>query len=174
MTTRKPTKKLEEEFPHLAQFFPFLNQLNDESSRGKAIISGSYLDDLLSNIIASFLIVGSSSKRLLEGYSPPIGSFSARIDMAYSLGLIKEKEKHELDLIRKIRNRFAHDVNCNFDDPKIIDWCKNLQMDAKPYGDMKWTANGAFSTSAVCLILNLTNRSHYVSERRLKWQDWPY
>jgi mannitol operon repressor len=47
-------------------------------------------------------------------------------------------------------------------------------MSAKPYRDMQTDAYGEFSTSAVCLILNLTNRPHYVSQKRLKFVRWRY
>lgn len=30
-----------------------------------------------------------------------------------------------------------------------------------------------FTTAAVALTLNLANRSHYVSEKRLRYRGWP-
>jgi DNA-binding MltR family transcriptional regulator len=38
----------------------------------------------------------------------PLGTFSAKINLAYRLGLLDDKIEHALQLIRKIRNDFAH------------------------------------------------------------------
>jgi len=35
-------------------------------------------------------------------------------------------------------------------------------------------AMGRYTTAAVALILNLVNRAHYVSQKRLRTDDWPY
>ena len=72
------------------------------------------------------------------------------------------------------RNQFAHNHRTSFSDQSIADRCRNLTFSAKDYGDVVLDAQGQLTTTAVALILNLTNRSHYVSQKRLKLGDWPY
>ena len=46
-------------------------------------------------------------KRLFGAYGP-VGTFAAKIDMAYALGITTDEVHAELDKFRKIRNVFAH------------------------------------------------------------------
>ena len=41
-------------------------------------------------------------------YSGPLGTFSARIDLAFAMGLLDGNTHRELHLVRKIRNEFGH------------------------------------------------------------------
>src|SRR5690606_18966025 len=104
----------------------------------------------------------------------PLGSFSARTQAAYVLGLISENEFKELNTLRKIRNLFAHKVKMSFDVQQVKDLCANLIYAAKEYGDVKMSPHGQFSTAATALILNLVNRPHYVAEKAVKYEQWPY
>ena len=69
-------------------------------------------------------------------------------------------------------NVFAHHVHVSFEDQSINDICQNLDLAAKDYGDVVVDTRGRFSTSAVALIMKLTNRPHYVAKRRLGRVDW--
>ena len=85
-----------------------LKEMQKESDRATAILLGAELDDILHQILSKRLLPPKSkSGRLLEQDSP-IGSFSARIELTYRLGLIHPMVHGELQLIRKIRNEFAH------------------------------------------------------------------
>jgi len=84
-------------------------QLGEETDRGAALVAAAFLDYLLAALIESFLVDDDkSSKALLKGPLAPLSGFSSRIAAAYSLGLISEDERHDLDIIREIRNHFAH------------------------------------------------------------------
>lgn len=59
----------------------------------------------------------------------PLSSFSARIKTAYCLGLLTKNEFHDLNLIRKIRNRCAHRLHgFSFDEEEIVGWCNSLKI----------------------------------------------
>ena len=63
-----------------------------------------------------------------DGSEAPLSSLSARIKTAYCLGLITKKEFDDLNLIRRIRNRFAHRLHgYSFENQEIIDWCNSLK-----------------------------------------------
>ena len=165
---------VEETHPHLKNFFEFLPELNKESDRGMVLISASYLDELLSTILLAFMVEGSAANALISGFNAPLGTLSTRITAAFALGLITEEERANCDAIRKIRNQFAHHIHISFDDNSLIDLCRNLTLAAQDYGDVVVPPRGRFSTAATALILNLTNRPHYVAQQRLKSRLWPY
>ena len=160
--------------PNLKEFAPFLDDLNRESERGAVLISVSYLERQLKEIVLAFLCEGEASARLLEGFNAPLGTLAARAAAAAALGLISGREYRELETIRKIRNQFAHDHRTSFSGQGIVGRCQNLTFSAKDYGDVVVDSRDQFTTATLALILNLTDRSHYVSKKRLKFENWPY
>jgi hypothetical protein len=162
------------EYPHLKEFGLFLDELNSETERGAVLVSCSYLEELLRKTIVSFLADKKAAETLLEGFNAPLGTFSARIIAAYSMGLISKSEYDECNLLRKVRNEFAHNTFMSFESGKIKDLCALLNFAGKDYGDVKVDARGRYTMSAVALILNFTNRPHYVSKEKLSHKDWPY
>ncbi|HLY40503.1 MAG TPA: hypothetical protein VKR52_04775 [Terracidiphilus sp.] len=164
----------EESHPHLKDFMKFLDALNEESDRGAALIALAMIDDLLEQAILAFLIDDRESKRLLEGFNAPLGTFSTRTLAAYSLGLISEREFNECNKLRKVRNEFAHNVHQTFDDERVKEICATLNFSIKDEPDNKLPPKSQYTTAAICLILNLTNRPHYVAKKRIVFEPWPY
>ena len=87
------------------------------------------------------------------------------------MGLVDNEEAMECNLIRKVRNEFAHNVHMSFEDTKVIGLCSGLTFGVMDEGV---TPRAKFSTAASGLILHLTNRPAYVSKQRLKAEKWPY
>ena len=157
---------LSESQPHLADFVPFLDDLNKETPRGAVLVAAAYLEQQLGEIVASFLVEGRPAKSLLGGFAP-LGTFAARAAAAEALGLISADEFGDLQRIRKVRNEFAHNHRATFSDPGIARLCSALTHSAKDHGDVVVDARGQFTTAAVSLILNFINRPYYVSKKRL-------
>ena len=174
MSTDHSRKKLLKDYPNLKEVMPFLDSLSQESARGKVLISCSFTDEQLRELISVFLVEDSDSGQLLEGFNAPLSTFSTRTIAAHCLGLITDTERDDCDTFRRIRNEFAHNHKAAFTDTKIIDLCKNLHASAKDYGEVVVGSQGQFTTAAVGLILNFTNRPHYVIKSRLTLQSWPY
>ena len=167
--------RLVETHPHLKEFLPFLDSLNKESERGAVLISASYLEGQLREIIAAFLCEIDVSKKILDdGFNAQLGTFAARIAAATALALISQNEYQDLETIRKIRNRFAHNHRKTFLDQDIVDLCRNLNFSAQPYADVVVSTRDQFTTASVALIVGFVNRPHYVSKRRLTFENWPY
>ncbi|HWA94574.1 MAG TPA: MltR family transcriptional regulator [Terracidiphilus sp.] len=163
-----------EKRPHLKDFIEFLDVLNKESERGAALISLAMIDGLLEKTILAFLIDDKESKRLLEGFNAPLGNLSTRASAAFSLGLISEKEFRECTRLRKVRNEFAHSVHQKFSDQCVRDICATLEFSIRDEPDKKVEPRSQFSTAAISLILNLTNRPAYVAKKRIVYHEWPY
>lgn len=86
---------------------------NSSSDRSCVIVAAAYIDELLGYIFKLFLSSPSSEKEdkeLFSGYGP-LSTFSSKIVLSYRLGLISNYEYKTLQIIRKIRNSFAHDIS---------------------------------------------------------------
>ena len=158
--------------PHLMPFAEFLEEFNKETARGAALAAAAFLDDLLEQVLTAFLIANDSRKSLTNGFNAPLGTFSARIAACHAMGLISDHEAAECDLIRKVRNEFAHKVKMSFNDDRVRSLCSSLVLSAKSYPGVDVGPRGQFTSAAVALILNLTNRPHYVGQQALTCRSW--
>jgi mannitol operon repressor len=113
--------------------------------------------------LLAILVEVPTSADLVEGFNAPLGTMSTRTAAAYSLGLIHEREFKELEILRRVRNRFAHGVHVSFDMQDVKALCQNLTMAARSDDASKDAARALYTTAVVSLILNLTNRPVYVA-----------
>ena len=91
------------------QIGAFTVELEQQTPRGAAIVAAAVLEDLLALVIQRRLIELSSKRtEALFGKMAPLSTFSAKIEMGFALGLYGEDGRAYLDLIRDVRNKFAH------------------------------------------------------------------
>ncbi len=95
----------DEVFGDLNRLQRIMAQLDE---RGLILALAAFAEQALGDLLSAFFIRGDPAKQLLEGFNAPLGTFSARMKMAYSLGLITKRQYSDLDRLRKIRNEFAH------------------------------------------------------------------
>lgn len=102
-------------------FLNFIKLLQEESDRGCVIVSAAMLDDILLQLLKRRLAPSLEKKdELLEDGSAAFSTFSARIDLAYRVGLLRASTRSTFHLLRKTRNDFAHISNPNtFDSPSV-------------------------------------------------------
>lgn len=159
-----------------ANFAAFLREFQGETDRGAALVGAALLDQMLLDTLRAFLVEGRIADELLEGGNAPLGAFSARIKATYALGLIDQHEQHECEIIRKVRNEFAHRIHgTTFNEPRIAGWCASLQTDL-PGGREAFRGNprGMFINAVVLLVLRLTYRAKRVTGERRTIRTWPY
>jgi hypothetical protein len=96
-------------------------ELEEQTDRGAAIIAAALLEHHLGEAIRTRLTpLNSAMRDNLFGSRGSLGGFQAKIDMGFALGLYTKDAHHDLDSIRKIRNRFAHTpVALDFHDREI-------------------------------------------------------
>ena len=82
--------------------------LNKESDRGAVLLSVAYLENYLENALKSKLIGSQKHLKKLFEFNGALGTFSSKIDMSLSIGIINDKVYSDLNTLRKIRNKFAH------------------------------------------------------------------
>lgn len=98
----------------------FRKMISSETDRGCALMVSSFLENELERVLINKLVGDTNFKKDLFSYSGPLGSFSSKIRLSYSLGIISKDIMRNLDLIRKIRNEFGHDYNpITFESSKI-------------------------------------------------------
>lgn len=100
------------------------------SDRGTAILQASALETILEDALSRVMRPLSSDDkgRIFDGQGP-LSTFSAKILLGYVLGVYGPKFRHDLDLIRELRNGFAHVRHAlTFDIPQISAVCEHLQI----------------------------------------------
>ena len=104
------------------QITAFLDELKTQTDRGIAVITAAVLDELLQMLlIARFIKLGSQHKEaLFDKIGAPLSSFSAKIELAFALGVISNEARLALHLVRDVRNKFAHRIEpLTFDHPEV-------------------------------------------------------
>jgi len=172
---KKLIKKHQDENPKIKDFSHFLKVFQNETDRGAVLVAGTLLEEKLRVIIESFLINTKESSDILSGFNAPLGTFSARLKMAYSLGLITNDEYFDCNLIRKIRNEFAHrfDLQFSFNDKKVIKLCGQLKADLPgDKTDFLDNPRFVFINGVILLVLRWLYREDYVIKHRLQYKEW--
>jgi len=151
------------ERPDHEAFMSFIQEMDKESPRGVVLISCATIHELLGRLIELFLVSHKAVEELLDGRFAPLGTFSARILAAVSLGLINDAEYRDCETLRKIRNTFAHDVKVSFREQRIKDLCRNLRFFGDTYMNRRIDTEGVFRLSAVAIMQELVNRMYTVA-----------
>ncbi len=99
--------------------------LIDIEDRSAAIVAAAMLEEALRRQIEAFILPPTNRERdILSRTDAPLGTFSAKIDAAYQLGLISRHLHRDLHLVRRIRNDAAHSHGeFSFDLPP---WCDRI------------------------------------------------
>jgi hypothetical protein len=93
------------------------------------LIVGAALEQALEIALATHFVLDEVSITRLfdDDSSGPLSNFAAKIKIAFALGIFDKPIKEELDLIRHIRNSFAHSKETlTFLSPEIVNACGQL------------------------------------------------
>jgi DNA-binding MltR family transcriptional regulator len=103
-----------------------LNALKRGTDLACVLTGSSYLEELLANMLEIRFIKSSIAKQLLHPYGV-LGTFKARADLSYCLGLINKSTYQDLCQIAEVRNQFAHShIEINFGDSDIQKECEEI------------------------------------------------
>src|ERR1700738_1268146 len=100
----------------------------EKGDRGAAILLATNLENTLQIAIRRWLQISDPLRReLFREPASPAKTFSSKIIIAHALGIFGPTTRRNLDLIRTIRNAFAHAKKpIRFDDRPIADLCNFL------------------------------------------------
>ncbi|WP_126456712.1 MltR family transcriptional regulator [Sulfuriflexus mobilis] len=164
-------KQLEPELEEIERFF---SQFSKETDRGAALTAGAMLEDRLGDIIKGFLIDSKESEKLLKGTNAPFGTLSSRISACFALGLIDRIEFEEMETIRKIRNKFAHNWDkVSFQTDSIKDLTNSLPWRGPAEFEKNTTIKDRFCTAMSMLMVDLVWRTRLVKKERRELKEWP-
>jgi DNA-binding MltR family transcriptional regulator len=152
----------------------FVEELRRETDRGLALVATALIDERLLETLRAFFCKTHLAAKLLDEQSSPLGTFSSRTDMCFSLGLIDDFEHKEIGLLRKVRNEFAHAKHgLNFKSPEVQGFCSSLQSPLPEGADYHLTdPRFRFTNSTVCLVLRLYHRPDWVALERRQPKVW--
>lgn len=109
--------------------FPFL--ASDLSDPAAVVMATALIDQSLQFALTVGFYRGAVSKTLMakvfEG-NGPLSTFSSKIDLSYIQGLTSKSQHHDLQVLRRIRNEFAHSTKSM----RLADFpaCDNLKVTA--------------------------------------------
>ena len=91
-------------------------------------------DNLYKLILSNMRQISSDDEdKIFSGYGP-LSSFSSKITVSYAFSFIGDKSRRNLNLIRDIRNAFAHTgAALSFETKEVVDVCRLLgKLDERP------------------------------------------
>ena len=138
-----------------------LEYSNGESDRGLVICSASHIDQILRNILESFLINSKEVSSLFDDAFAPLSSLSGKAKMAYCMGLITKAEWKCIDAVRKVRNIFAHHIDADFSHPLVKKMCANPSI-----YDGRLCDRDAFLHAAMNLAIHILYRDSKIRRRK--------
>ncbi|MFN7953624.1 MAG: hypothetical protein U0610_18000 [bacterium] len=140
-------------------FAQTVDMLMKESDRGALLVGIALLDDALVDLLKKLLRLDKEVLRLFDP-NMPLGSFSSRIELAWSLNLINDLVRRDLHLLRRTRNDFAHRLDVlDFDTPAVGERLRTLNIPAEVRG----TPNA--ESPKVCFRLCLMSLYRYIMNR---------
>ena len=115
-------EQLSEDTRHL------MDVLNSEADLACVVVGAAFLDAALKTLLSEKLLKSSGvTEKLLDDRGGVLGTFSARADLAYCLGIVRKHHYNDLCVVMEIRNHFAHKhLQLAFDDVAVREKCDRL------------------------------------------------
>ena len=111
------------------------------------MLASIWVENLLERKLQALFTKGNSRNRQrLFDLNGPFSSFSSKILAAYTIGWIDSDVFHDLELLRKIRNKFAHTIDVkHFEDVEVKKLFNEFKIPHRYYSD--WSELSAAATS---------------------------
>jgi DNA-binding MltR family transcriptional regulator len=99
----------------------FMHEFVDESDRACVILASAEIELRFQQLFEKVLVTNSKLKKDLFDFRGPLGGFSSRVKLAFSMGLIDKEFFEVLEAFRAIRNEIVHKGSgASLADPKLI------------------------------------------------------
>jgi DNA-binding MltR family transcriptional regulator len=146
-------KRLTKEYLEtLKKIFRLRSELNKESDRGCILMATSFLEYELKRLFEYYLIGNKKNHEEMLTGQGGLATFSSRIKLAYSLGLISRITMDDLNIIKKVRNDCGHNYEpISFEDQSIKQRIYSLK--SSPYaGDNKINPRKLFINNVFIIL----------------------
>ena len=127
-----------------AELSSLATRLSGESEQASVILCGAWVDEALMRLLRGVLKPCAGGRDSLLEADRPLGTFSSRILLAHRMGLIGDDFESALNLLRRLRNDFAHSTDLgSLSGSKHRNWVRELVHRANTSGFWeqvtKWT-----------------------------------
>lgn len=92
----------------LANLNRFLGLIGEQDDRAMVLSLATFIEDTLGRLLLAYFRNCKATKDLVEGFNAPLGTLGSRIKAVYAFGLVTEQQYKDMDILRKVRNKFAH------------------------------------------------------------------
>lgn len=127
----KTLKDLQKEIPSRDELFSRIAAMQLVSDYQAAVLSAAILEYILQQtIITKFIALGNDQLDAVFSVNAnsPLSTLSAKIKIAYALGIIGPETRSHIDRIRTIRNHFAHHKDISsFSDSVVAAECAKFK-----------------------------------------------
>jgi hypothetical protein len=144
----------------------FFKELGGESDRACALIAGAAISDGLRDLLKLYFVKLEEDDidRLFIKPRALLADFSGQTDVSFALGLISPKERLVANVIRGIRNVFAHTLaQIEFSNELIV--CE-LSKISRVNSSSNEVVKGGFIRISLALYLALRARGDYLTSQR--------
>lgn len=151
-----------------AEWTEHQDELWGENDRAFALLQSVELENSLRQLFAIKFRPGlnSEERRMLYGPDSSLGSFAAKIGLAYALEYIGPITRDDLELVRLIRNSFAHSARpLSFKLGVVADVCAKLQFPDLPTGYHLMGPRGKVASGEYADLTNPRTRFRVTCQR---------
>lgn len=157
-----------------ANFQVMLAETKLEGDRACALILAANIDNRLRELLATYFVEMSKNQRdaLFKG-NGALSTFSSATRVAFASGLLSDDEFNDINIIRDIRNLFAHqEQGWSFSTTKVSQLCSSLKMPTTLRADHPELAThvqlprASFEVTAASLVLLLMDRAKEASQSK--------
>lgn len=138
----------------------FMTSIGKQDDQAMVLSLATFLEDTLGRLLLAYFRSCKATKDLVEGFNAPLGTFGSRIKSVYAFGLVTDDQFKDMEILRKIRNQFAHNwegVTFERNDIQaLIGQLSGYTVDHKPIeGGPREKLLGSLSTCSVELQIFL-------------------
>lgn len=109
--------------------------MKSRNDRGAAVLLGTFVESALEDVITIFLSRNINRRRIFSGTNAPLNTFSDKILMGHALEIYGPETLHNLEIIKLIRNAFAHSrISIRFSTPEVKNVCATLKIPTPRHG----------------------------------------
>jgi hypothetical protein len=135
---RKTFKTFIDTPPDFSQLIAMEQEFYLGSDRAAVILQTSNVENILESLLKTIMrqpLSNDIRDRMFDG-SGPLSTFSQKIMFGYAFDLYGPMFRHDLDLIRELRNGFAHvRLPMTLTTPEVAGMCEHLQL---PDSELRW------------------------------------
>ncbi|HZZ45146.1 MAG TPA: MltR family transcriptional regulator [Tepidisphaeraceae bacterium] len=144
-----------------------LGDLERETDRGAALLGVAFIDDVLDAVLRAHFVDDEKAVHKLLGPGRPVESFGTRTHLAFCLGLLGPDTYSDMNLIREIRNEFAHRQPVSFEGEMVKSRIERLRAVDVLAGGVPMTCRERFVVSVVLIVNHLAAFGHTVTRARV-------